>query len=84
MSAMAVGAVMGADLAVDVLEKLETYAVRIDRECEVILRADGGGELMASEYTRTEYELRGDEASAFHSVASFDTIAELVALLEGK
>jgi hypothetical protein len=80
--AMTIGAVMPADLAIDVLEKLEGFAARKDRECEVILRPDGSGEIMASERTRTEYALRGESAEAFASIARFDTIAELVLLLE--
>ena len=54
-----IGAVMEADLAIDVLEALEMYAARVDRECEVMLGKHGGGELMASEFTRSEYRAAG-------------------------
>jgi hypothetical protein len=79
MSALAIGVVMDGELALDVLEALEMYAARIDRDCEVILRPDGGGEIMQSEWTRSE--LQGDEPTGFESAASFDSIDELRGLL---
>jgi hypothetical protein len=62
-----------ADLSLDLLDRLSEYSMRVGRQCEVILRADGGGELMVG--------ISGDE---FECRDSFDSMAELRDLLEGE
>jgi hypothetical protein len=72
-----IGQVMAAETATDILSALAEYSARIGRECEVVLRADGSGDVMAAE----EFTLRGEEPEGFESVAQFGSIAELGALL---
>lgn len=83
----AIGSVMTADTAEDLLQRLAVYSARLDREVEVLLRADGSGEVMAAEavYPRPfegEVDARADVCELFESVACFDSIAELQRLLE--
>jgi hypothetical protein len=75
-----IGAVMTADTAMDILQGLAAYSARLGRQCEVVLRADGGGEIMADE----EFTLRGEEPSGFEQVARFASIEELMRVLEDK
>jgi hypothetical protein len=87
---LTIGSVMTGDVAEDLLQRLAMYSARLGREVEVLLRADGSGEVMAAEEDLPR--LFGDEVDArsdvldrgFTAVACFDSIAELQRLLEAE
>jgi hypothetical protein len=72
-----IGTVMTADVALDLLDLLAKHAERIGRQCEIVLRPDGSGEVMAAEEFCQE-----DPPEGFESIAQFGSIEALRAYLE--